>query len=116
MKIKDEETHLLQKVLPTFLTAIPRTYLHVQKTYILVGGLGGFGLELAHWMVIRGATKLVLTSRSGINSGYQSLMIRRWRKSGVCVVIDINDVTTAKGAESLINIAKQIGPVGGIFN
>ena len=47
-----------------------------ENTYIIVGGLGGFGLELADWLVLRGAKKLVLTSRKGISTGYQSSRIR----------------------------------------
>lgn len=86
------------------------------KSYILVGGLGGFGLELADWMVKRGATKIVLTSRSGIKTGYQALCVRRWQDSKVQVVVSTADVTTLKGAEQLISEAKKLGPVGGIFN
>lgn len=98
------------------MTSIPRTYMHKEKSYIIVGGLGGFGLELANWMVMRGACKLVLTSRSGIKTGYQSLMIRRWEDVGVTISVDTNDVATAKGADALLTAANKLGPVGGIFN
>ena len=33
------------------------------RTYIITGGLGGFGLALAVWLTGRGATKIVLTSK-----------------------------------------------------
>lgn len=33
--------------------------------YLVTGGLGGFGLEAARWLVTKGATRLVLVSRSG---------------------------------------------------
>ncbi|EFN62488.1 Fatty acid synthase [Camponotus floridanus] len=36
------------------------------KCCIVIGGLGGFGLELIDWLVLRGARHLVLTSRTGI--------------------------------------------------
>lgn len=81
-----------------------------------VGGLGGFGLELANWMVFRGAKKIILTSRSGIKTGYQSLCVRRWKESGVTVYVSTKDCTTLDGAESLLNEANALGPVGGIFN
>lgn len=116
LKIREEEK--AQTVVPTpkLISAIPRTYMHKEKSYILIGGLGGFGLELANWLVFRGATKIVLTSRSGMRTGYQSLMIRRWRDRGVTVSIDTNDVTTLKGAQKLLQEAKKLGPVGGVFN
>lgn len=44
--------------------------------YIVVGGLGGFGLELADWLILRGARKILLTSRRGISNGYQSTRLR----------------------------------------
>ncbi len=43
--------------------AQPKTRCHPEKSYVIVGGLGGFGLELADWLVSRGARHLVLTSR-----------------------------------------------------
>lgn len=52
------------------------SYFQPQCTQIIVGGLGGFGLELADWMILRGARKLVLTSRTGITKGYQSYRIK----------------------------------------
>lgn len=33
------------------------------RTYIISGGVGGFGLALAVWLTGRGATKLILTSK-----------------------------------------------------
>lgn len=33
------------------------------RTYLITGGLGGFGLALAVWLVGRGARKLVLSSK-----------------------------------------------------
>jgi len=45
-------------------------------SYIVVGGLGGFGLELGDWFVLRGCKKLVLSSSRGITSGYQAHRIK----------------------------------------
>lgn len=86
------------------------------KSYVLVGGLGGFGLELANWLVQRGARNIVLTSRSGVKTGYQSLNIRRWTESGVKVLVSTADCTTEKGSERLMKEASKLAPVGGIFN
>lgn len=116
LKIRDEEPSKIVVPTPKLVPAIPRTYMHKEKSYILVGGLGGFGLELANWMVSRGATKIVLTSRSGVRTGYQASMIRRWTSRGVKVSIDTNDVTTLSGAKKLLQEANKLGPVGGVFN
>ena len=47
------------------LVAHARSMCDPRKSYVVTGGLGGFGLELAHWLVERGARHLVLTSRRG---------------------------------------------------
>ena len=116
IKVRDEEQQKVLQPATKLVNAISKSYMHKEKSYILVGGLGGFGLELAHWLVSRGARNLVLTSRSGVKTGYQSLMIRRWTEKGVKVSIDTNDVTTLKGAQKMIREAAKMGPVGGIFN
>ncbi|GJJ10578.1 putative PKSNRPS-like protein biosyntheticcluster [Clathrus columnatus] len=36
-----------------------------RATYILIGGLGGLGMSLANFMVLNGARRIVVTSRSG---------------------------------------------------
>lgn len=116
VKVRDEEPQETIKPTPKRIAAVPRTYMHSEKSYIIVGGLGDFGLELANWLVTRGATKLVLTSSSGVKTGYQSLMVRRWTERGVEVLIDTSDVTTMIGAHNLLTAANKLGPVGGIFN
>ncbi|XP_076763351.1 fatty acid synthase 1 [Xylocopa sonorina] len=117
LKIRDEEEK--QKVVQPALKivpAIPRTYMNPEKSYILVGGLGGFGMELADWMITRGAKHIVLTSRSGVRTGFQSLSIRRWREAGVNVQVSTADVTTLTGSKQLIKESSGLAPVGGIFN
>lgn len=116
IKVRNEEQQKTLQPSTKLVSAISRSYMHKEKSYILVGGLGGFGLELAHWLVSRGAKKLILTSRSGVKTGYQSLMVRRWTEKGVQVSIDTNDVTTLKGAQKMLRDAAHMGPVGGIFN
>ncbi|KAF7386952.1 hypothetical protein HZH66_011404 [Vespula vulgaris] len=116
LKIREEETQKVVQPFSKTVAAIPRTYMNPDKSYILVGGLGGFGLELANWMITRGAKHVILTSRSGIRTGYQALCVRRWRESGVNIVISTTDVTTLAGAEKLIKESNEIAPVGGIFN
>ncbi|XP_046612929.1 fatty acid synthase [Neodiprion virginianus] len=116
LKIRDEESKkVVQPSLKT-VAAIPRTYMNPDKSYLLVGGLGGFGLELANWMITRGAKNIVLTSRSGIRTGYQALCIRRWREIGVNITVSTTDATSPDGAEKLVKEAQKLAPVGGIFN
>ncbi|XP_055919370.1 fatty acid synthase [Eupeodes corollae] len=117
IKVRAEETTKspLKPDLRMF-NAIPRTYMHPGKVYILIGGLGGFGLELTNWLVLRGAKKIVLTSRSGVKTGYQKLMITRWTQKNCTIKIDTNDVTSLDGCRKLLKSSSELGSVGGIFN
>ncbi|KAJ3652394.1 hypothetical protein Zmor_018363 [Zophobas morio] len=94
----------------------PRFQCGRHYTYIVIGGLGGFGLELSDWLVLRGARKLVLTSRSGIRNGYHLQRINIWISYGVEVKVSTDDVTTEAGCENLIKEASTLGSVDGIFN
>lgn len=81
----------------------------------LLGGLNDFGLQMANFLVDRGAKKLVLVSKNGINYGFQSLFIRRWKDKNVQAHIVNYDTTMPEGAESLLKEANKLGPVAGIF-
>lgn len=53
-----------------------RLFCDAALSYVIVGGLGGFGLELADWLVLRGCKSLVLSSSRGITNGYQAVRIK----------------------------------------
>jgi fatty acid synthase len=42
-----------------FVMANPRTFFNPNKSIIITGGLGGFGLELIQWFAERGAKNIV---------------------------------------------------------
>lgn len=54
---------------------LSQVYFKPHMSYVIPGGLGGFGMELADWMALRGARKLVLSSSRGISKDYQSYRI-----------------------------------------
>lgn len=72
LKIREDEKNL--ETVPISVT--PRVYCSPYLSYIIPGGLGGFGLELADWLVLRGCRKLVLSSRKGITKQYQTYRIK----------------------------------------
>ncbi|XP_036143549.1 fatty acid synthase-like [Monomorium pharaonis] len=97
--------------------AYRRFYCLRNKSYIILGGLGGFGLELTDWLIFRGARNIVLVSRTGIKNGYQRMKVRLWESYGVNVLIIKNiDVANLKGCEYLLQTAENEAPVDAIFN
>ncbi|XP_065221120.1 fatty acid synthase-like isoform X2 [Planococcus citri] len=116
IKIRDEENDIKAKPTTLRLRAKPRITCEENKSYIVLGGLGGFGMELADWLVIHGARNIVISSRTGIKNGYQSYRIHLWRHYGVKVVISTADISKRAGVKSLLEMANSLGPVAGIFN
>ena len=116
IKIRDEEKELVCKAPPMTIKALKVTTFHPMKSYLITGGLGGFGLELADWLIRSGVSNLVLSSRSGAKTPFQQLAVRRFKDSGIKVVISNHDVSSISGAASLIQEAENLAPVGGIFH
>ncbi|HEY6437087.1 MAG TPA: KR domain-containing protein, partial [Ignavibacteriaceae bacterium] len=100
-----------------------KTFFNPTKVYIIIGGLGGFGLELTHWMIFNGAKKIVLTSRTGIRSNYQRFFLKRLEEIGKMsdifkteIIVFTSDSNTEEGSKLLLEEANKLGTIGGIFN
>lgn len=102
----------------SFLTkCLARTMFYPDKWYIILGGLGGVGLQLAQWMINRGARKLVLASRSGVKNDYQRYVLNRLENLPIKVEVMVHQGdTTYESCSGLIEKLKPSGPVGGVFN
>ena len=85
-------------------------------TYLITGGAGGFGLELAGWMAKNGARHFALMSRSGPNE--ESLVkIGELKASGVEVIDARGDVTSRKDLDVIIaGIQKGKAPLIGVIH
>lgn len=97
---------------------VARSMFYPHKWYIILGGLGGVGLQLALWMISRGARKIVLASRSGIKDDYQRFVINRIRNMPFKVDIEIYQESSISLDLyiKLVDKLKLTGPIGGLFN
>lgn len=112
IKIRGENEPLVLPIL-----AYPRFFCEPHKSYIILGGLGGFGLELADWLILRGARKLLLTSRTGIQNGYQRSRIELWKSYGINVQIVAGaDASIHEDFAFILSSAAKMGPVDVVFN
>lgn len=98
VQVREDEKDLVCPPSKIRVRAVCRTLCNPQHVYLITGGLGGFGLELAQWLINRGARKLVLTSRTGIRTGYQARCVHFWRRMKISVHV------------STLNIAKKVRP------
>ncbi|PQO43784.1 type I polyketide synthase [Blastopirellula marina] len=82
-------------------------------TYLITGGLGALGLEVAAWLVSRGGKHLALASRSGKPSETAAERIAQWQSEGVavdCVALDVADRNSV--AQTIKSLNKQNTLVG----
>ncbi|CAL1299396.1 unnamed protein product [Larinioides sclopetarius] len=116
LKIKDEESQKEIVPTPVQIKALSRTSCNPEKSYVIIGGLGGFGLELCQWLVERGARHVILTSRSGLKTGYQKLCVNRWKKENINIIVSKLNATKMEDAKALLKMAAEVKPVAAIFN
>jgi acyl transferase domain-containing protein/acyl carrier protein len=88
----------------------------VEATYLITGGLGGLGLEVARWMVEQGARHLVLVGRRA-PSASASEAVRALEKAGARVTIASVDVSReAEVARLLLRLDPTSPPLRGIVH
>ncbi|MBN1206612.1 MAG: SDR family NAD(P)-dependent oxidoreductase [Myxococcaceae bacterium] len=91
--------------------------LRADATYLVVGGLAGFGLTTAQWLVERGARSLVLASRRGEARGAEAERIESFRRNGVRVWVARADVTSrAELATLLERMDAELPPLRGVVH
>jgi myxalamid-type polyketide synthase MxaB len=73
-------------------------------SYLITGGLGGLGLQLARWLVERGAGALVLMGRSEPPLETAAIL-EEWRGEGVRVVVARADVAREDETEEALSHA-----------
>lgn len=116
IKIQDEQSTVnnSEQLYP----CIAQTFFNPERSYIITGGLGGLGLEIADWMLSKGAANLILTSRSGIKEPYQQMSIDRLNSSPTFnprIIISNEDCLSKESVHRLIDQAESVAPVGGVF-
>jgi len=90
--------------------------LRADATYLVTGGLGGLGLEVARWMVEQGARHLVLVGRRA-PSAQASEAVRALEQAGAHVTVTSVDVANeAEVARLLQGLDANSPPLRGIVH
>ncbi|MBW7896468.1 MAG: SDR family NAD(P)-dependent oxidoreductase [Opitutaceae bacterium] len=86
-------------------------------TYLITGGLSGFGAETARWLAARGARHLVLTGRRGESTPGAAGLRRELTAQGATVEILALDVADVQAVENLVaRLAAANPPLRGVFH
>lgn len=83
-----------------------------ETSWLITGGTGGIGLQLAEWLAAKGAGRIILASRSGKIA--DEAVFERLKSAATEVVVETADIADEKACRALIENA---GPeLTGIFH
>ncbi|KAL2194014.1 KR domain-containing protein, partial [Corynascus similis CBS 632.67] len=83
-----------------------------EKTYLMIGCLGGLGWSISKWMVKCGARKFVFVGRSGTDRKPAKLLVEDLEASSAEVTVVRRDVSVYSDVQTAV--AAINGPVGGV--
>ncbi|MFZ4850711.1 MAG: SDR family NAD(P)-dependent oxidoreductase, partial [Caldilinea sp.] len=87
-----------------------------EASYLVTGGLGGLGLQIAQELAAVGARQLLLAGRSGVRTEAQRALLAELGQSGVRVEVVQADVADAAAVRALVDRALSLGPLRGIVH
>ncbi|MET0404867.1 MAG: type I polyketide synthase, partial [Cystobacter sp.] len=90
--------------------------LRADGTYLITGGLGGLGLQVAKWLVERGARHLLLMGRQAPGAAAQE-SLRALRQAGAAPLVVLGDVSQAGDvARVLASFDPAKNPLRGVMH
>ena len=82
--------------------------------YVVIGGTSGIGLLAAEWLADRGATHLVLASRSGATDETRAA-IDRLAARNIRVDVEATDVADANALGAMLERTRRVAPIRGVI-
>ena len=96
--------------IPVGLPSNQETLFRSDGTYLITGGLGGFGLEVAKWMIKFGARNLVLMGRSGASNEVAIEALQNMRNDGARIEVAKADVVNSDDVKRVLSKIDQEMP------
>ena len=111
--LKDFQPRFDDAVLPT-----PTSLsLSAERTWLITGGIAGFGLVTARWLIQRGARHLVLVGRRGAKTPGAATALEEFHKTGATVQLLAADVTDEGSLRTVLtHIQENLPPLGGVVH
>lgn len=85
-------------------------------TYLVTGGLGGVGQELARWMVEKGARNMVLVSRRAPNEQTRQTIAAMEEKGAKVLAVNADVSNRDDVARLMATIAEKMPPLRGLMH
>ncbi|MCZ4351948.1 SDR family NAD(P)-dependent oxidoreductase [Roseovarius aestuarii] len=94
---------------------LPRPEISADATYLITGGLGGIGVQLAEWLAVLGAGHVMLVGRRGVPDA--AVAERLAMLKGCEITCHAGDVSDPNDVNRILRIAHDSGkPLRGIFH
>ena len=104
---------------PTELTSKPQpkdVTLADDGHYVIIGGLGGFGLEVARWLADHGVRYISLMGRSGVVNEEQAAVITEFADQGVVIQPVACDAADEAALSTALDGLRSERPIKGIIH
>lgn len=103
--------------IPVQISRKKTSFVDSSASYLITGGFGGFGLEVANWLVKQGAKHLILVGRRGAVGKASETALKRLHDKGVNVMAAAADISDAQQLSHLLSqINDEMPPLKGIFH
>jgi NAD(P)-dependent dehydrogenase (short-subunit alcohol dehydrogenase family) len=107
-------SRILANQTQTVLETRPAYLFSPKETYLIAGGLGGLGRNIARWFVERGARNLILLSRSGPLNPHAHDLVRELEAKGARIVTPACDITDRECLKTvLLEFGQTMPPIKG---
>jgi len=122
-----QQARQIGKIVVTYRTPIQQVFsapvaqaqslqLDADGTYLVTGGLSGFGLRTAQWLVDKGARRLALLGRRGAATEEAQPALAAWREQGIEVQALACDITDRAQLRSVLASVQASAPLRGIVH
>ena len=90
--------------------------LRQDRTYLVTGGLGGIGCEVAKWLADKKAGTIVLNGRRPPDPEAEEI-IHQLRQQGTNVIVELADVTNIVEVDAMLErMHSRLPPLAGVFH
>jgi NAD(P)-dependent dehydrogenase (short-subunit alcohol dehydrogenase family) len=94
-----------ENITPKRMLRKKRLTFSAKASYLITGGLGGFGLVVAKWLIESGARHLVLSGRNGAGTPETKRAVADLKRLGAQVVVVKADVTDESDVARIFKLA-----------
>ncbi len=108
-------SRFLARLEPFSLLGEPRNIVRTDASYLVTGGFGGLGLEVARFLVERGARRVALLGRSGASAASAS-KLAALRALGAEIQVVAADVARAEDVEHALAAVREKAPLRGVVH